>query len=35
MGKSKHKKERKKINNDMALMWLNGSITTINVTLQF
>ena len=35
MGKSKNKKERKKINDDMALMWLNGSIATINATLQF
>ena len=34
IGKSKNKKERKKMNDDMALMWLNQSVTTINATLQ-
>ena len=33
IGKSKIKKERKKINDDMALMWLNWSVVTIIVTL--
>ena len=33
IGKSKNKKERKKMNDDMALMWLNWSVTTINATL--
>ena len=33
--KSKNKKERKKINDDRVLMWLNGSVATINTTLQF
>ena len=34
IGKSKNKKERKKMNDDMALMWLNWSVATINATLQ-
>ena len=34
ISKTKNKKERKKINDDMALMWLNWSVTTINTTLQ-
>ena len=32
--KSKCKNEGKKRNDDMALMWLNWNITTINATLQ-
>ena len=32
--KSKCKNEGKKRNDDMALMWLNWSIATINATLQ-
>ena len=32
--KSKNKKERKKINDDIALMWLNWSVIIINVTFQ-
>ena len=35
MGKSKNKKERKKINDAMKLMWLNGSIAIINVMLMW
>ena len=34
IGKTKNKKERKKINDDMALVWLNWSVATINATLQ-
>ena len=34
IGKSKNKKERKKMNDDMALMWLNWSVATINAMLQ-
>ena len=34
IGKSKNKKERKKMNDDIALMWLNQSVATINVKLQ-
>ena len=34
IGKSKNKKERKKMNDDMALMWLNWRVATINATLQ-
>ena len=34
IGKTKNKKERKKINDDMTLMWLNWSVTTINDTVQ-
>ena len=30
--KSKNKKERKKINDDIALLWLNWSVVTINIT---
>ena len=30
----KQKTKKKKINDDMALMWLNWSVTTINATLQ-
>ena len=33
-GKTKNKNERMKINNDMALMWLNWSIVIINAILQ-
>ena len=33
-GKSKSKNEIKKLNDDMALTWLNQSVTTINVMLQ-
>ena len=35
IGKSKNKKERKKINDDTTLMWLYWSVATINATLQF
>ena len=34
VSKTKNKKERKKINDDMALMWLNWSVTTINTMFQ-
>ena len=34
INKTKNKKERKKINDDMALMWLNCSVVTINATFQ-
>ena len=34
VSKTKNKKERKKINDDMALMWLKWSVTTINTMLQ-
>ena len=34
IGKSKNKKERKKINDDMVPMWLNWSVATIIATLQ-
>ena len=34
ISKTKNKKERKKINDDIALMWLNWSVVTINATLQ-
>ena len=33
-GKSKSKNERKKLNDDMALTWLNQSVTKINIMLQ-
>ena len=32
ISKTKNKKERKKINDDMALMWFNWSVATINAT---
>ena len=32
-GKSKNKKEKKKIYDDVALIWLNWSVATINVKL--
>lgn len=34
IGKSKNKKEIKKINDDMALMWFNWSVAIIIATLQ-
>ena len=34
INKTKNKKEREKINDDMMLMWLNWSMVTINTTLQ-
>ena len=34
IGKSKNKKERKKINDDMVPMWLNWSVATLIATLQ-
>ena len=34
ISKTKNKKERKKINDDMTLMWFNWSVATINVMLQ-
>ena len=34
IGKTKNKKERKKINDDMTLMWLNWSVATINIMFQ-
>ena len=34
ISKTKKKKERKKINDDMTLMWFNWSVATINVMLQ-
>ena len=34
ISKTKNKKERKKINDDMMLMWFNWSVATINVMLQ-
>ena len=35
ISKTKNKKERKKINDDTTLIWLNWSIVTINAMLQF
>ena len=34
IGKSKNKKERKKIYDDMVPMWLNWSVATLIATLQ-
>ena len=34
ISKTKKKKERKKINDDMTLMWFNWSVATINIMLQ-
>ena len=34
IGKSKNKKERNKINDDIALMWLNWSVATLIAMLQ-
>ena len=34
IGKSKNKKERKKINDDMVPMWRNWSVATLIATLQ-
>ena len=34
ISKTKKKKKRKKINDDMTLMWFNWSVATISVILQ-